>query len=312
MNDTCIPHPPGETMVLFRSWQVEACGGNLCAAALLNFFEYWHNIKLSNREQARSLNDVAEKHGEARGQDESLLQWHSTDDLRKGLLNLYGETVVQKSVKVLESLGFISIQRNPNPAYKWDKTNHYLFRPEVVIAWLRDNRGLDTVYSHKSPVKSDAVEIRHRELKNTSSTTQKYGMDGSKNTAAIPMITPMVTPENEKEEEDSLSSAGADEASVHPVPKVQELVDAWNNICAHHGRLPEKKMLTPKVTDGIRLRLKEHPDPAFWETVLNKCVDSLFLSGRKNSFRATLDWLTKNGENAIKVYEGNYDNEYRT
>jgi hypothetical protein len=54
---SCIPHPEGERLILIRKWQLEACQKDACAAALLNLFEYWHNIKLEQRSQAKSHND---------------------------------------------------------------------------------------------------------------------------------------------------------------------------------------------------------------------------------------------------------------
>ncbi len=51
---SCIPHPEGERLILIRKWQLEACQKDACAAALLNLFEYWHNIKLEQRSQAKS------------------------------------------------------------------------------------------------------------------------------------------------------------------------------------------------------------------------------------------------------------------
>lgn len=114
-----------------------------------------------------------------------------------------------------------------------------------------------------------------------------------------------------KKTKDSLSSTDVAEETA-TAPKVQELVEAWNAICAEHGKLPRKKIVSEKLKQQIRLRLREHPDAEFWEVVLNKCVDSKFLSGKRTSFRATLDFLVKNGENAIRVYEGSYDDANRT
>ena len=51
---SCISHPDGERLILIRKWQLEACGKDACAAALLNLFEYWHNIKVEQSSQARS------------------------------------------------------------------------------------------------------------------------------------------------------------------------------------------------------------------------------------------------------------------
>ena len=45
------------------------CDNHHCAAALLSFFEYWHNVKLEQRQQAEHANRVARQHGEEGTQD---------------------------------------------------------------------------------------------------------------------------------------------------------------------------------------------------------------------------------------------------
>lgn len=46
MNNTCIQHPTRDPLIVIRQWQLDFCESNHCAAALLSFFEYWHNIRL--------------------------------------------------------------------------------------------------------------------------------------------------------------------------------------------------------------------------------------------------------------------------
>ena len=78
---SCIRHPESEPVLVIHQWQVRACDGNTCAAALLSFFEYWHNIKVEHRLKAAEANDIAEQHGEARSQDETLWQFHTEEQL---------------------------------------------------------------------------------------------------------------------------------------------------------------------------------------------------------------------------------------
>ena len=44
MRTSCITHPPKDPLIMIRQWQVALCEGNTTAAALLSFFEYWHNL----------------------------------------------------------------------------------------------------------------------------------------------------------------------------------------------------------------------------------------------------------------------------
>lgn len=134
---SCISHPEGERLILIRKWQLEACSKDACAAALLNLFEYWHNIKLEQRSQAKGYNDVATRHGENSTQIETLLQWHKSEQLEASLLNIFNKRRIQAAIELLENLKFISVHRNPNPRYAFDKTRHFLFHPNEVRSWLK-------------------------------------------------------------------------------------------------------------------------------------------------------------------------------
>ena len=135
MKSSCITHPANEPLIIVRRWQLDFCNGDGCAASLISFFEYWHNIKTCAAQKARASNDVAEMHGDTRTQDETVVQFHSEDDLEKGLL-LYGRTTIAKSLKQLEEKGVIEIMRNPNPRYKFDRTRHFVFHPSACQQFL--------------------------------------------------------------------------------------------------------------------------------------------------------------------------------
>lgn len=151
---SCIPHPESERLLLIRKWQLNACEKDACAATLLNLFEYWHNIKLEQKSQAQSYNDVAQRHGDNSSQIETLLQWHTSEQLESSLLNIFNKRRIQKAIEVLENLKFISIHRNPNPRYSFDKTRFFLFHPNEVCAWLKD-------YSAKKPNENESKSFEN-------------------------------------------------------------------------------------------------------------------------------------------------------
>ncbi|HAT8643624.1 hypothetical protein [Legionella pneumophila] len=135
---SCISHPEGERLILIRKWQLEACEQDACAAALLNLFEYWHNIKLEQNSQAKNYNDVAQRHGDNGTQIETLLQWHTTEQLEASLLNIFNKRRIHSAIESLVSLKFISVHRNPNPRYAFDKTKHFLFNSNEISHWLKE------------------------------------------------------------------------------------------------------------------------------------------------------------------------------
>ena len=132
MKQSCVVHPANDRLVLIRQSYVDLCDGNHCAAALLNFFEYWHNIKMEHIRQAKAINALAESYGDEPTQDTSLYQFHNDQELQDGLCGLYGTRIIREALKLLESKGFIEVRRHPNPRYDFDTTKHFLFNPEQV------------------------------------------------------------------------------------------------------------------------------------------------------------------------------------
>lgn len=135
MKTSCINHPPREELIMVRRWQVEYTGDR-CAAAVLSFLEYWHNIKLGSSSQNAYANDVAELHGETRHQQEGLHQWHTADAIEAGLLGLFSRDKIRVALIILEALGAVTVGNNPNSAYKFDRTRYFWLHPEAVNEWL--------------------------------------------------------------------------------------------------------------------------------------------------------------------------------
>lgn len=158
MKTSCIDHPGKDRLVIIRKWQLEFCEGDHCAAALLSFFEYWHSWKLETDAYNHKTNDIAEMHGEARLLSEDIFQYHSLKELSSGILELYGEKTIAKSLKFLEEKSVITIHDNPNPRFHYDKRQYFIFYPEICNEWLKS--------SYKS-----------RCGKNTTSGEQKYLLD---------------------------------------------------------------------------------------------------------------------------------------
>jgi len=103
----------------------------------MSYFEFCHNGKLQQLEQSRTLNDTLEKTSQGRTQVETLLQWHTLPDLEEAVL-FYKREKISQGVKLLESKGVIELHSNPDPRLWFDRTQHYLFLPEKVNAWINE------------------------------------------------------------------------------------------------------------------------------------------------------------------------------
>lgn len=86
--------------------------------------------------------------------------------------------------------------------------------------------------------------------------------------------------------------------SEHPIQT------AWN--AGRKAPIPKWSATKGARKKSADARFAEHPDPEFWRTLMARICRSDFLSGRKNDFRASPDWILKPA-NLTKVLEGNYD-----
>ena len=183
MKVSCITHPPNEHFIKIHPWQIDACDGNECAAALLSFFEYFHNIKLEQALKAKQANDIAEVHGDRRAQDETLYQFHSEGELERGVV-IYKRRSMYDALKVLHEKGFVTVHHNPYNRYKFDKTRYFLFHPEAVNAWLAgyDGHGWQRMCATRTRKNANST-CKIADGEKESGATRKFA-DGSRKNAA--------------------------------------------------------------------------------------------------------------------------------
>ncbi len=113
-----------------------------------------------------------------------------------------------------------------------------------------------------------------------------------------------------KVEKSIVEESREDKSIIYPYRDITAL---WNSICKS---LPQVKALNDDRRKKIRSRLLEMAPnaPQLW---LDRCRDlftrvqaSPFLTGdNQKGWTASFDWLFSNGNNWVKVMEGNYDND---
>ncbi len=142
MKNSAVTHIKNDSIVVVRKSFLDICevrnpDGSInsraskSAGILLSYFEYWHNVKVNMASKAKALNDVSERHGDARKRDESLLQFHTTEEIMSECLGLLSLKGIKAGREVLVNLGFLSEHKNPNPKYKFDNTVFYLLHADV-------------------------------------------------------------------------------------------------------------------------------------------------------------------------------------
>jgi hypothetical protein len=273
MKTSCLNHPSGEPLIIIRRWQIQACEGNACAAALLSFFEYWHNIRIEAAARSEQANAMAEKHGEPAFQDTSLMQYHSTSQLESGIL-IYSADSIRAALDLLDEAGFVTCHKNPNPRLAFDRTRYFQFQPSKVQAWID---GAARKFGNR------ATENPSPSPENPESTTKE------------PSETK--TPEPSSSEESGNGTANPRAAEVAAV------FEAWSKL----DGVPKWRDFSEPRKQKIATRLKNRFFAEHWRTALLKVGASPFCKGQsERGWKADLDWFLK-PDSCARIMEGKYD-----
>ena len=95
----------------------------------------------------------------------------------------------------------------------------------------------------------------------------------------------------------------------------QNVVDFWNRTVAEtQSTLPQVLTLSDKRKKKMRIRWKEfskvgNPVEVCRQVFTKVCTSKFCQGDNKTGWSADFDWIFTNGENWVKVYEGNYDNK---
>ena len=147
---SCISHPQGSRFIQIHAWQIQFCRENHCAALILSFFSNWHDWKIKNDQYYSKFNDIAELHGDGRPHNQNAYLFFTMEDLIQGCLGFYGKNAINEALQLLCSLEVISIHKNPNPRYHFDKTKYFQFYPSVCNQWIVKNYPAKDSYTNKS------------------------------------------------------------------------------------------------------------------------------------------------------------------
>lgn len=268
MRTSCIAHPPQQPLIIIHAWQRKFCEGNVTAAALLSFFEYWHNIKLDMQQKAIELNRVSERHGEVGAQDTTLWQHHTNDELIDGIQGIGKKDAVRDAVAYLEGIGAIEVGSNPVARYRFDRTRFYRFHPEVVNAWLAANYPLaENRISNdgKSPMGDSGANSAPPIGGKPSMELRETVIATAENRRAITEITSMTTLETTEEKGNDAQEASAPEgAPLLPAePILEEEGENWQSfleelsaICYGHKQVAilTKKEMGALCAEGRKIR----------------------------------------------------------
>lgn len=304
MKTSCIAHPEDQPLIQIKAWQVYACDGNHCAAALLSFFEYWHNIKINYLENlSRYKKDVIKE----------PYQYQTDEDLRAGLLGLYTTKTIRESLRLIEEKGFVTQSKNPDPKHKYDNKKFFLFHPEKVNYYIKNiypqRNGdysvegfmVDYVYTEaEKKSKLAAGKITNTTGKNAGCSGKNADTTG-KNAGTITEITSEITTE--------ITSNTWSEASSDEI-KENISVDSGNPEKVETLILTKKKTKTLTKRELVQAAVSDPKSIAFFENLRNRFQlysgNSYLRSfaAHKIQFYKTLAYRVANEEVTHEAVEG--------
>lgn len=258
MKSSCIRHPENTRFIQLHDWQIKFCKGNHCAALLLSYFSAWHDWKIRHDQYYRQSNDIAEMHGDGRPNIEDAFLFFTTEKLIDGCMGLYRKKAICEGLELLKALGVISVHKNPNPRYHFDKTKYFKFYPQICNQWITQNYLIKQIESvnHTQAIDSyDRVKIAERKDQNVTA-LNKNVLPSSENDQAITNTTNNTTNKNQ-----SINSR--DDLFESEKPQVQVLDDS------------SKDAIQPIVDALIE---KGMPANKFYPDVLSSLTE-LFLAG---------------------------------
>lgn len=126
MKTSVIQWPRSDRFICIRQSILTVTNENVCAAALIAFFERWHNFRLEQQEHESEHhnNPIVDKSG---------WQYHTNKQLVTGVL-IYKIEAIDKAINLLESLNFVSTAVPPELQilYETGRTRWFLLRNDII------------------------------------------------------------------------------------------------------------------------------------------------------------------------------------
>ena len=174
-----------------------------------------------------------------------------------------------------------------------------------------------TIYNYDKYQVREEVE---RQTSDTPPTSERQASDNqtttNKNDKNVRMKEDIISSNELCPTEPSDAPEKTDESEkILPDRHCQNVVDFWNRTVAEtQSTLPQVLTLSDKRKKKMRIRWKEfskvgNPVEVCRQVFTKVCTSKFCQGDNKTGWSADFDWIFTNGENWVKVYEGNYDNK---
>ena len=133
LNSPCLRYPRFDSFVQIHDWQLELCGKDKTAAALLSVFEHKHQAIAENRETVSEIRNLAIAAGYNLPADAKF--WFCfTDEQLIHRVKIGKKEAIYKGLAILEEKGFIETTPPDELKFllKTGRTKWFRFRPDRI------------------------------------------------------------------------------------------------------------------------------------------------------------------------------------
>lgn len=142
------PDPEANRWIQVTTWQVAVCEGNVCAAAILAYFFARHYGKLKHVAEGKEDNAIAVAHKLQPRRGAESLWFRATDRQIEAAIFFFKRRSFPPAIEFLKEKGFVSkLDKNPNPAFAFDRSRYFKLNVERVQEALFELFG----YGRKTP-----------------------------------------------------------------------------------------------------------------------------------------------------------------
>lgn len=273
--------------------------GDVNHGAVLSFLAYWHDLRKEIANKNKDLNQKLNRKGLPAKHSTSLLHFHTLEEIEKGILGICKRSTIKKVIATLAEKNLISVYKNPNPAYGFDRTNFYLVHEDEVNKQIYVKNMLRLKETFDSPDEDEMFTGDSSD--GIDHTSDKSDLTSVKNDLTIPEI-PAEIPTDiniettsllpEQSSSDTAEPETEDISIADKVDATEQVQESFERVWELYGRKGSKKkaftkwkkinvyfhkmievhvtmyMKTRTVTDGFKKDFTTYLNEEYWRSQL--------------------------------------------
>lgn len=201
---------------------------------------------------------------------------------------------IKSTMDELKKFGYLYIEKIMPDKSESGRITYIYHISEQPYAYEQKSEGIEVQGAENTPLEfSEKQDLEKQALESQTLENQE-----SENPQQLNINNEII--KNEITNNGSTNNQVIENASVF---RGIDLFNLYKSICKS---FPQPREFDENRAEKAAKRLKKRPSREFWEKVCRNAENSSFCKGA-NFF--CFDWIIKNDNNAVKVFEGNYDDK---